>query len=68
VTAASRIGVALLVADELRRARQDLETHDLNVRLRRVERDEAWRAEQLELIADLQDLVDRACRFRKDPA
>jgi hypothetical protein len=62
------MGVALLVADELRRARQDLETHDLNVRLRRVERDEAWRAEQLELIADLQDLVDRACRFRKDPA
>jgi hypothetical protein len=62
------MGSALRIADDLRQARDDLEQHDRNVALRRIEVDPAWRAEQAQLVADLEDLLDRAVRFTRREA
>lgn len=61
----TRMGAALLLADELRRARDDLQQFDTDVQLRRVEPDPAWRQSQADLIDELQAVVDRLCRFTR---
>jgi hypothetical protein len=65
VSPATRMGAALLLADELRRAREDLEQFNSDVRLRRVEPDERWRQSQVDLIDELQAFVGRLTRFTR---
>jgi hypothetical protein len=62
----ARMSFALHVVADLAAAREDLERHDRDVALRRVERDDGWRTEQVDLIDELQAAVDRLCRFHKE--
>ena len=61
----TKIGTALRVAADLAEAREAVERHDLDVRLRRVERDDVWREETVDLIDELQAVVDRLTRFTR---
>jgi hypothetical protein len=63
---ATRMATALAIGDQLRQAREDLAAFDAAIRLRRIEADPARRTELLDLVTDLEDLLDRAVRFRKD--
>jgi hypothetical protein len=58
----TRMSAALLLADELCRAREDLERHDLHVRLGRVEVDHAWRDDLLDVIRGFECSLDRLVR------
>jgi hypothetical protein len=64
----TKIGTALRVAADLAEAREALERHDRHVALRRVERDDAWRDEQTELVDALEHAVGRLCRFTRPEA
>jgi hypothetical protein len=62
MSSATKMSAAFAIADQLRQAREQLQRHDLYVRLGRVERDAAWRDDLLDVIRGFERSLDRLVR------